>query len=236
MKYYGSHLGPFRTPAKENDPRHIPPNFYYDQQDFLIEESREKAWSWTCLRPHVVCGSTPGSPLNLVSLIGAYAVMCRELGLPLKFPGQPGAFSAITQATDTRVLAEAIEWAIDTPACANEAYNITNGDFFRWKNLWPRIAEFFGMPAGDIQTVDLAQFMSPKSALWDQIVAKYGLDPIAMDDFVYWPFGNYVFSLNWDVMANTSKARRHGFHCCIDSEDMFIDLFRLMQQQKRLPA
>src|SRR3954468_9441819 len=34
-KYYGMHLGPFRTPAEENDPRHPPPNFYYDQQDLF---------------------------------------------------------------------------------------------------------------------------------------------------------------------------------------------------------
>jgi nucleoside-diphosphate-sugar epimerase len=26
-KYYGSHLGPFRTPAREDDPRHVGPNF-----------------------------------------------------------------------------------------------------------------------------------------------------------------------------------------------------------------
>ncbi len=25
-KYYGMHLGPFKTPAKETDPRHMPPN------------------------------------------------------------------------------------------------------------------------------------------------------------------------------------------------------------------
>ena len=32
-KWYGNHLGPFKTPAREDDPRHMPPNFYYDQQD-----------------------------------------------------------------------------------------------------------------------------------------------------------------------------------------------------------
>lgn len=32
-KWYGNHLGPFKTPAKEDDPRHMPPNFYYNQQD-----------------------------------------------------------------------------------------------------------------------------------------------------------------------------------------------------------
>ena len=32
-KFYGAHLGPYKTPAKETDPRHMPPNFYYDQED-----------------------------------------------------------------------------------------------------------------------------------------------------------------------------------------------------------
>jgi hypothetical protein len=38
-KWYGNHLGPFPTPAREDDPRHMPPNFYYDQQDFIAERS-----------------------------------------------------------------------------------------------------------------------------------------------------------------------------------------------------
>lgn len=29
-KAYGAHIGPFPSPAKESDPRHMPPNFYYD--------------------------------------------------------------------------------------------------------------------------------------------------------------------------------------------------------------
>ena len=32
-KWYGSQLGPFKTPAEEDDPRVAVPNFYYDQQD-----------------------------------------------------------------------------------------------------------------------------------------------------------------------------------------------------------
>jgi hypothetical protein len=34
-KWYGMHIGPYRTPAREGDPRHMPPNFYYDQQDLV---------------------------------------------------------------------------------------------------------------------------------------------------------------------------------------------------------
>ena len=40
-KAYGADLGPFKTPAREDDPRLMPPNFYYDQEDFLRSDSRE---------------------------------------------------------------------------------------------------------------------------------------------------------------------------------------------------
>ena len=32
-KWYGSHLGPFRTPAREDDPPHMGPNFYVEQEN-----------------------------------------------------------------------------------------------------------------------------------------------------------------------------------------------------------
>src|SRR5262245_46909537 len=45
-KYYGSHLGPFRTPARESDPRHMPPDYYFDQIDWLTAFQRGNAWDW----------------------------------------------------------------------------------------------------------------------------------------------------------------------------------------------
>ena len=57
-KYYGQHLGPFPTPACEEDARHMPPNFYFNQQDLLIERQRGQKWSWSAVRP--VCCSWRG--------------------------------------------------------------------------------------------------------------------------------------------------------------------------------
>ena len=42
-KYYGSNLGPFKTPAKEDDPRVSVRNFYYTQQDYIAARQRGKA-------------------------------------------------------------------------------------------------------------------------------------------------------------------------------------------------
>jgi nucleoside-diphosphate-sugar epimerase len=43
-KYYGVHLGPLKTPMREPDPRHMPPNYYFDQIDWLTVYQRGKEW------------------------------------------------------------------------------------------------------------------------------------------------------------------------------------------------
>src|SRR4030095_11711904 len=47
IKWYGMHLGPYPTPSREDDPRHLPPNFYYDQQDLLSKRAVRAGWSWS---------------------------------------------------------------------------------------------------------------------------------------------------------------------------------------------
>ena len=87
-KYYGSHLGAFKTPAREDDPRHAGANYYYDQIDWLTAFQKGKRWSWTELRPQTLCGFAPGTAMSIVPVIAVYAAMRKELGLPLAFPGK----------------------------------------------------------------------------------------------------------------------------------------------------
>ncbi|MBL27627.1 MAG: NAD-dependent dehydratase [Rhodospirillaceae bacterium] len=234
-KIYGSHLGPFKTPAKEDDPPHMLPNFYYDQEMWLRRHQEGKAWAWSALRPHTVCGFAVGNPMNITTVIGVYAAISKELGLPLRFPGTPGAYNAVYQVTDADLLAKAMTWCGVTPAAANQVYNITNTDFFRWCNLWPKFAEAFGMEYAGIQTINLTEFMADKGPLWDSMVQKHGLRPYKYADMAAWPFGDYVFKTDWDVMTDTLKIRRHGFHDCVDSEEMFLRMFRQFRDMKVIP-
>jgi nucleoside-diphosphate-sugar epimerase len=234
-KYYGQYLGPFKTPAKESDPRVSTPHFYYDQQDLLMATSAGKSWSWSAARPHVICGFALGNPLNLISTIGVYATLMREMGQPLTFPGKPGAFTSVYQATDAGLLARAMVWMATTPACANEAFNITNGDFFRYQHLWPRFAQHFGLPAGGVKRVDLTETMAGRETLWAEIVRKYDLADHLLSQLVSWNFANYAFSNDWDVMSDTTKCRKYGFLEFIDSEDMFIEQFKTLQRMRIIP-
>ena len=232
-KYYGSHLGPFKTPARESDARHAGANYYFDQIDWLTEFQRGKPWSWTELRPQTLCGFAPGTAMSIVSVIAAYAAIMKELGRPLAFPGS--AWESLYQVTDSAHFANATLWAATEGRCANQAYNITNGDNFRWRHLWPAIAQAMDMPAADPQPLNLTQFMADKAPLWDAIVKKHGLKPYRFDEVVAWPFGDYVFNCNWDVMTNVTKARLHGFYDCVDSQEMFVHLLRQFRSERIVP-
>jgi nucleoside-diphosphate-sugar epimerase len=234
-KWYGSHLGPFKTPAKETDPRHAPPNFYYDQQDWIAQRQLDTPWTWSTSRPHAICGFSVGSPMNLTLVIAVYAAISKELGLPLSFPGAPGNFHALYQVTDSTLLAQAMTWMSTTPACANQAFNLTNGDLIRWGNFWPRIANFFGMEAGPVRTTKLAQFMADKGPVWDRIVKKYSLQPYRFEQIAAWPFGDFVFASEYDMISDMGKARRYGFGDAVDSEEMFLRLWADFRREKIIP-
>lgn len=235
-KWYGCHLGPFPTPAREDDPRHLPPNFYYDQQDWLAGASRDASWTWSALRPEAVCGFAVGNPMNLVMVIAVYAAICRELGVPFSFPGKRGAYEAIYEVTDARLLAAAAEWSATTPACAGEAFNITNGDCFRWSRLWPRFAEAFGLPFAEPRTISLREFMADKEPVWEAIVARHGLVPHTWGEIASWGFGDAIFGSDWDIVRSTLKAREYGFHDFVDSERMFLSLFDELARRRVIPA
>ena len=87
--------------------------------------------------------------MNLGMSIAVYAAISKELGLPLRFPGTEKTYGILYQITSAEILAKATAWAGQSEAAKNEIFNITNGDYFRWKYLWPRIAAMFDMPAAD---------------------------------------------------------------------------------------
>jgi nucleoside-diphosphate-sugar epimerase len=234
-KAYGADLGPFKTPAREDDPRLMPPNFYYDQEDLLRERGAGRPWSFTALRPEAVCGFAVGNPMNLTMVIAVYAAMSKELGLPLRFPGTEAAYRALYQVTSADILAEAAAWAGRTEAARNEIFNITNGDYFRWQHMWPKIARAFGMEAADPVPMPLAAYMADKGPLWARMTEKHGLRPIPYETLVSWPFGDFIFSSGFDNISSTVKARRAGFQACIDTEDMFTSFFDRLRTQRVLP-
>jgi hypothetical protein len=128
-----------------------------------------------------------------------------------------------------------MHWCATSASAANDVFNITNTDFFRWENVWPAFARAFGMEPAGVQTISLTQFMADKAPLWQQMIERHGLKPIAYDDLVAWPFVDYCLSRDYDVMTDTLKIRKAGYTSCLDSEEMFLKLFAEFREMRVIP-
>jgi nucleoside-diphosphate-sugar epimerase len=236
-KAYGVHLGQIPVPARESAPRHIHPNFYWAQEDFLADRQAGKEWSWTIFRPQVVFGFAEGSAMNMIAAAGAYAAISRQLGLPLVYPGVG---TRVTEATDARLLARAIAWAGRAEAAGNQIFNVTNGDVFTWENLWPAIARAFRMEVGLPHPMPLARIMPGRAATWQAVVARHGLRPLSLDRLVgaSWQFADFAFSRTHSTssLLSTIKIRQAGFGECIDTEASLAWWLAHLQERRVLPG
>ena len=109
------------------------------------------------------------------------------------------------QVTSADILARATEWATTSPSAANEIFNVTNGDYFRWINLWPALARYFNMPCGDPLPLHLTEHMADKEPIWNRITERYGLEPISCSQIVSWGI--------WRRHIR-NKLRQHIEHDC----------------------
>jgi nucleoside-diphosphate-sugar epimerase len=147
------YLGPFEaygqnsseTPFREDVPRLGAPNFYHTQEDALFREAAAHGFAWPVHRPHTMVGYAPGNTMNIGQTLAVYASLCRENGEPFIFPGSKEQWNFLTDVTDARILAKQLAWAATIPAAHRQAYNISNGDVFQCRWLWPHIALYFGL-------------------------------------------------------------------------------------------
>lgn len=180
-------------------------------------------------------GVTVGSPSNPLSTLGTYAAILRELGEPLHFPASAETFDAHISVTDVRLLTAAMVWAATAPRCANEAFNIVNGDTFRWRDIWPVLAEQFRMQSGAPKPMKLRDFMSDKESVWAAVVRKYNLRSTKMQDIADWSFADVLFAGSWDQTASVVKAHKFGFTEMVDTEEMFVEILQRYRELRLLP-
>lgn len=224
-KAYGVHLHPMDIPARETAPRDPHANFYWLQEDYLKEKGASAGFAYTIMRPPMIVGGAYGAAMNMAPVLGVYAAICREEGLPFGFTG--GA-PYVWEALDTRVLAKAFVWAALSPQARNEIFNISNGDVFDWRSVWPAIADTLGIAPAEDTPMSLAQFLPTKADSWDRIVEKHGLRKIGLMDLLGESHHIADFCVVYGAtetpppaFMSTIKLRKAGFTGVCDTEDMF---------------
>lgn len=234
-KWYGSNLGPYRTPAAEDDPRAPVPSFYFGQQDWVGSRAGSAGWRWTALRPHILAGFSLGYPHNAIGVLAAYATLARERGRMLTFPGTPAAFDALTQLTDLRLLVDAMVWAMTAQAAAGEAFNVVNADCFRWRDVWPLLADWFGLAAGGVATETLADSHRDAGPAWRAIAAAHALAEPDLGRIATWSYGDFMLRIGWDDLTATVKIRKAGFGNAVGSWESIRDALREYRDRRVIP-
>jgi nucleoside-diphosphate-sugar epimerase len=246
-KAYGFHhpdvgIAGLNIPLKERDPIRPHHNFYFVQQQYLEAKQKGRSWGLTTFRPTVIYGDASGANMNPALAIGVYASILREDGEPLHFPGR-SLEPRLAEAVDAELVAKALAWAATNPVAAGNAYNLTNGDVFVWQQAWAAIAEAMEMKVGEHRPMSFANELVKRADAWASIVKKYALwAPSDLLEFV--GYNSLVYSDAMigsggrspvTIINSTIQARKHGFHECLDSEDMFKDIFRRLREQRLLP-
>jgi nucleoside-diphosphate-sugar epimerase len=236
FKIYGIHLGAnVRTPARESDPSHMPPNIYLSQQAQLKARAANRAWDNVALRPDVVVGDIFGNPMNIALVVGVFAELSRELGVPLRFPASDKAYRQLVQFTDAGLLARASAWAAMDEKASGEAFNCTNGDVFRWERMWEDIARHLALEIGPPVPLTLARHMADKGPIWKEIAQRHGLVQPDLMKLVGWPFGDFIFHTESDVISDVNKIYQFGFTERMDSTKSLIAAIDSLKRRKVLP-
>jgi nucleoside-diphosphate-sugar epimerase len=243
LKHY---LGPFeaygkgslpQTPFREDQGRLDVENFYYAQEDELFAAAAKDGFTWSVHRPHTVTGVAVGNAMNMATTLAVYASICKQTHRPFVFPGSKVQWDSLTDMTDARQLAKQQLWAATTPAAANQAFNVTNGDVFRWKWMWSRIADYFDLPAADYPASlsPLEKQMDNDQAAWTQMVAEYGLKESDIGRLVSPWHTDADLGRPIEVVTDMSKSRAMGFTAYQASDQAFFDVFDKLREMRLIP-
>jgi nucleoside-diphosphate-sugar epimerase len=252
-KHYNVHLGPVPSPAREEEPRRDSPigNFYYQQEDYLFEKQQGATWRWNVVRPEAIIGATPKpNGMNEALTIAFYFIVCKEMGIEAKMPSNKRYWDGHDDASDARLVADLSIWASTHPHAGNQAFNVTNGDYFSWRYMWPRLAAYFGASASSEQTfatphpteggpcldLSLSQWSQDKRQVWERICHRANLPEASSTwDAGTWAFQDWVFQRTWCATLSMNKAREFGWTGYMDSYKSFTDAFKQLEKQGVLP-
>lgn len=244
LKHY---LGPFEayassgtlpdTPLRESQPRLPIENFYYAQEDEVYAAAARDRFTWTVHRPHTVIGMAVGNAMNMGTTLAVYASICKETGRPFQFPGSAAQWNGLSDVTDARMLAKQLRWAADCDCARDEAFNIANGDYFRWSWLWRRLAAWFGVPAagfsGTVQPLE--GIMANDAELWADMARRHGLQEADLKRLASPWHTDLDLGRPLEVMTDMANSRRLGFSNWQSTEDSFFDLFTALRAERLIP-
>lgn len=243
LKHY---LGPFEsygkgtlpaTPFREEQGRLPVENFYYAQEDEVFAAARRQGYTWSVHRPHTVIGYALGNAMNMGVTLAVYASICKATGKPFLFPGSAVQWNSLTDMTDARLLAKHLTWGGTTEAGRNQAFNVVNGDVFRWSWMWHRIAEWFALEPAPFtgEQHPLEEQLREAAPVWRDLAQQHALAEPDIDRLASAWHTDADLGRPIEVLTDMSKSRKLGFLDYQATDDSFFKLFERLRASRIIP-
>lgn len=203
------------------------------------------------IRPEAIIGYTSKpNGMNSALTYALYFLVSKKLGQEAPMPTNQVYWNGADDCSDSGLIAEFSVWASTNVKCANQAFNVVNGDHFTWRYMWPRIAGYLGAKAssdysfqkptpqeGQVQQeFSLAEWAADKRPVWNDLCDSAGVpEAKASWDAGTWQYQDWVFQRAWSATLSFNKAREFGFSGYRDSYKSITHAFDQFKKAKQIP-
>ncbi|KAM3068453.1 hypothetical protein ACMFMG_009593 [Clarireedia jacksonii] len=240
-KDYGIHAqAPPSVPLMESQPRTTNPAalpmFYYTQEDDLWALKEKRKWSWNVTLPFWINGYVPKSGMSWTTSAAVYFSLCRALGKPAIFPGDPekSSYRRPQHFSTARTIASFTEWLAlnPSPEVQNQRFNIVDDTVTTFEDLWVGVGKYFGGETKAIAGYDLMGEIQEMLGKWESVGgSKEALGLCTWDIFV-----GAMAEGNWGSDVSMEKARGVGWLERVDTVEEMGRIFGEMGKDGLIPV
>ena len=140
--------------------------------------------------------------------------------------------------TDAGLLADHLVWAATTPAAANQALNIVNGDVFRWRRHVAAARRRARRRAGRRSTASRRRSSSrwpTRGRSGRRSSRRHGLRDLDVETLASWWHTDADLGRTIETFTDMGRSRRLGFLGVRDTESSFTDLFARLRAERIVP-
>ncbi|KAK4901421.1 hypothetical protein LTR49_027275 [Elasticomyces elasticus] len=232
---------PYHPPLLETSPRIPEPYashvFYYAQYDILSTASEGKSWQFCEIRPDGIVGFVPqNNAMNIAQGLGLFFSLYREMhgnGAEVQFPYGAKAWEALHTDSSSDILGRFHVFASLRPeSVSGRAFNVCDGPAFTWRELWPKLAVYFGLKgtgpaAGGKEVIGL--WVDKHKSRWEEYVARRGLKARVLEATNY-GFVDDVMGITFRRDLDSRARMEVGF---TEQRDVFEGYRRAFDEMKK---
>jgi hypothetical protein len=139
--------------------------------------------------------------------------------------------------TEAGILARHLEWEATNRRAANKAFNVVNGDYFRWRKMWRFIAGCFGIEAADYpgHVSPLARDLADAEPDWAMIVRRHRLGKTRLAEIAPWWHVDADLGRTQECITDMSRSRELGFLKFRRTSAALEALFARLRKERIIP-